>query len=250
MRPTHHRMSRVSTFLGRRNYSTAPSSSVKDDLRALFRETAQPVTVVTTILHSESSSSEKQLPEDHISVSPRYHGATLSSFTSIALDPHPLVAFSLRVPSRLATSLRAALESRHSNPSDFVVNILSAAQESEATIFARSDVYLNPFESAKYTLTSDGLPVLANSLGALSCKLVSAPWPLHHVESLDRSKHIPPSEGDYWDGEGQASELFIAKVTRVERYPPVDWTTSDPQNLSYKPLLYHQRQYTTCGSKQ
>jgi hypothetical protein len=35
-----------------------------------------------------------------------YHGATLSSFSSIALQPEPLVSFSLRLPSRLAGALR------------------------------------------------------------------------------------------------------------------------------------------------
>jgi len=35
-----------------------------------------------------------------------FHGATLSSFTSLTLHPQPLVAFSLRLPSRLADYLR------------------------------------------------------------------------------------------------------------------------------------------------
>ncbi|OCF35521.1 hypothetical protein I316_02573 [Kwoniella heveanensis BCC8398] len=35
-----------------------------------------------------------------------YHGATLTSFTSLTLYPHPLVAFSLRLPSRMADCLR------------------------------------------------------------------------------------------------------------------------------------------------
>jgi len=37
-----------------------------------------------------------------------YHGATLSSFTSLTLHPYPLVAFSVRLPSRLADYLRPA----------------------------------------------------------------------------------------------------------------------------------------------
>ena len=36
----------------------------------------------------------------------RYHGTTLSSFTSLTLHPHPLVAFSVRLPSRMADYLR------------------------------------------------------------------------------------------------------------------------------------------------
>lgn len=36
----------------------------------------------------------------------KYHGATLTSFTSLTLHPRPLVAFSLRLPSRMADCLR------------------------------------------------------------------------------------------------------------------------------------------------
>lgn len=35
-----------------------------------------------------------------------YHGATLTSFASLSLEPYPLVAFSLRLPSKMADYLR------------------------------------------------------------------------------------------------------------------------------------------------
>jgi flavin reductase (DIM6/NTAB) family NADH-FMN oxidoreductase RutF len=46
-----------------------------------------------------------RVPEGSSSRS-RYHGTTLSSFTSLTLHPHPLVAFSVRLPSRMADYLR------------------------------------------------------------------------------------------------------------------------------------------------
>ncbi|EGO20648.1 hypothetical protein SERLADRAFT_477058, partial [Serpula lacrymans var. lacrymans S7.9] len=99
----------------------------RESLRALLRETAQPVAVVTSLLHAESSSREST-----------FHGATLSSFTSIALDPHPLIAFSLRVPSRMATSLNAhdnlTSQLRSKKSSHMVINILSASQSHLAHI--------------------------------------------------------------------------------------------------------------------
>ena len=73
-----------------------------------------------------------------------YHGATLSSFTYIALEPLPLVAFSLSVPSRMTSALGAHVAPSPSllpSPSPslppapparpdahLIINILSAAQ--------------------------------------------------------------------------------------------------------------------------
>ncbi|KAF9078026.1 flavin reductase like domain-containing protein [Rhodocollybia butyracea] len=138
---------------------------LQSKLRSLLRETAQPVAVITSIIHPHSTRST--------SVS-QFHGATLSSFTSISMDPHPLVAFSLRIPSRMGDSLRAKLElpssssfsnapskKLHSNPnpspnsslspksqthSRFIINILSASQAPTAILFSRPDLYPHPFD--------------------------------------------------------------------------------------------------------
>src|SRR5882762_991582 len=107
-----------------RYLNTTQEKVTRERLRSLLRETAQPVAVVTSNLFGTSS--------------PRYHGATLSSFTSIALDPYPIVSFSLRIPSRMATALKSA-ESRLS--SHMVINVLSAAQQSTAVRFSRPDLY-------------------------------------------------------------------------------------------------------------
>jgi len=214
----------------RARHSNAALDTVRSDLRSLLRETAQPVAVVTSLM-----------PQLHTTECPhsKFHGATLSSFSSIAMDPHPLVAFSLRIPSRMATSLKDA----HMDwPTHMVVNILSASQVDAAIRFSRVDLYPHPFSDLPYTLTEEGLPIIDGSLGALSCKLVASSWPLHDLEGLRMG------EGDrqlstVWEGDGVASELFIARVTRVEVVPKPQ-SEDDPRTL---PLLYHRRAYaTTC----
>ncbi|WWD06677.1 hypothetical protein V865_004771 [Kwoniella europaea PYCC6329] len=65
-------------------------------LREVMRNVAQPVAIAVTCVPSTSPLHGKA----------RYHGATLTSFTSLTLYPHPLVAFSLRLPSRMADCLR------------------------------------------------------------------------------------------------------------------------------------------------
>jgi flavin reductase (DIM6/NTAB) family NADH-FMN oxidoreductase RutF len=232
-------------LINKRVYSSQSSCSrVKDDLRALLRETAQPVAVVTALMPSSASNSPSR------SSSPaKYHGATLSSFSSVALDPHPLVIFSLRVPSRMATSLSSIpLTSLRERPSDMVINILSGSQASLATRFARPDLHPRPFDNLPYSLTTDGLPVLDGSLGALSCSLVSASWPLHDLEKLDRASRHIHGKDEPWEGDGVASELFIARVVRVERQPPLSPDGAEiSDNPEHLPLLYHRRKYTTTG---
>ncbi|KAI0642413.1 flavin reductase like domain-containing protein [Trametes meyenii] len=198
--------------------------AIRDDLRALLRDTAQPVAVVTALMDPAIPQATKS--------SSKFHGATLSSFTSISLDPHPLVAFSLRIPSRMATSLTSAHVSTGLY-SHMVINILSEHQASTALRFSRADLYPEPFVSLQHTLTEEGLPILDGSVGAMSCRLVAASWPLHDLESLTSGEKERQSQ---WEGEGVASELFIAEVIRVERVP----TTG-----TVRPLLYHRRGYVT-----
>ncbi|KAK2465501.1 hypothetical protein APHAL10511_002393 [Amanita phalloides] len=169
---------------------------------------------------------------------PTYHGATLSSFTSIAMHPYPLVAFALRVPSRMVTALKAA---RPEQPSHIVVNLLSAEQSPVAVTFSRPDLHPHPFTTVPYALTEDGLPVITGSLGAMSCKLISTALPLHDLEYLKDGLGKGAPE-PVRVGEDAASELFIAQVTRVEK---VD--LAEHPNASKQPLLYHHRRYTTVS---
>ncbi|OCH96348.1 hypothetical protein OBBRIDRAFT_743850 [Obba rivulosa] len=219
--------------LSRASSSNVPlTNDIRSDLRALLRETAQPVAVVTSLMPTQAGTSL----EGHN----RFHGATLSSFSSISMDPHPLVAFSLRIPSRMATALNSA--DADSPLSHLVINILSAAQASIAVRFSRPDLHSQPFASTPYLLTDDGLPVLEGCLGALSCKLVGVSWPLHDLHQLKGSSW--GNEKTSWEGEGAASELFIAQVTKVEQLSTAE---EGRECARTTPLLYYRRSYaTTC----
>ncbi|KAG0703952.1 flavin reductase like domain-containing protein [Suillus ampliporus] len=233
-----------------RNYSSAPSAQsklIKQSLRKLLRETAQPVAVVTstlpdheTVQHSNSSVQEKS----------KFHGATLSSFTSIALDPHPLVAFSLRVPSRMALALNAhAAKPQTEISSHMVINILSAAQPHIARLFSSPDLHPFPFvdSDVQWMPSADGLPVIKGALGALSCAVVGRSLPLSDTRWLR-------SRMDEWEaeveqvegGSGLASELFIARVLRVEDISEPEGQLEN-EELRTLPLLYHRQKYTTVG---
>lgn len=214
-----------STTAKRLQYSNS-APAVHKHLRELLRETAQPVAVVTSLM-----------PKEHLSGShSSFHGATLSSFSSIAMEPHPLVAFSIRIPSRMATSLKTA----HLDvPSHLVINILSANQANVAVHFSRPDLHPHPFTSISHTLTHEGLPIIQGSLGGLSCRLVATSWPLHDLGGLKTGQR---SDDSVWQGDGVASELFIAEVTRVESVGGVE---GDDESLRTLPLLYHRRAYAT-----
>jgi hypothetical protein len=185
-----------------------------------------------------------------------FHGATLSSFTSISMAPHNLVAFSLRVPSRMAASL-ADLSSSPSSSArvHMVVNLLSAPQTHAAVLFSRPDLHPRPFEDPgiEWSLSRDGLPVLHGSLGALSCRVVGAPWPLNDLAALGdelSSSRAKRNTCDDVEAGGVESELFIAQVLRVEDVPPVAGVEArEDDAIRTLPLVYHRRSYTTTADK-
>lgn len=202
-------------------------SSTRDAVRELLRETAQSVAIVTSIMPDTAGSTTSRSPS-------HFHGATLSSFTSVAMDPYPLIAFSLRIPSRMAASLKSLV--RDETAPHMVVNILSSSQPQAAIHFSRPDLYPEPFHSHRYSLTEEGMPVLIGSLGALSCRLLSC-LPLHDLQALG-GKEMCHEEGRTPQEGGMISELFIARVLRVEN-------TGDRSSERTLPLLYHRRQYAT-----
>lgn len=218
-------------------------------MRALLRETAQPVAVVTSFMpmpkeHAPQPTSSSA--QSSSSMTSPFHGATLSSFTSISMAPHHLVAFSLRVPSRMAASL-ADLSSAAQQPSSsahMVINLLAAPQTHAAILFSRPDLHPRPFEDPgiQWSLSRDGLPVLHGCLGALSCRVVGAPWPLNNLTVLG-DKPSSKVEGTR-DGGDIESELFIAEVLRVEDVPQVV-DVGDDDTIRTLPLVYHRRRYTT-----
>ncbi|KAI4527330.1 hypothetical protein K525DRAFT_264272 [Schizophyllum commune Loenen D] len=222
--------------------SAARHGELQARIRGLMRDTAQPVAVVTAIMSSGSSSSSASSAST--SVLPVYHGATLSSFTSIAMDPHPLIAFALRLPSRMSTALKAASKDWDAEGAHMVVNLLSAAQQSLARKFARPDLYHDPFGSTHYRLNADGIPILDGSLGALTCRLVSAAVPLYDRAYLKALGVDEPPEAviPKLQRGGVISELFVAEVLRVEESTALYEGQDDLQSL---PLLYHRQAFTT-----
>jgi hypothetical protein len=137
----------------------------------------------------------------------------------------------------MATSLQNA---DFSKPSHMVINILSACQAATAIRFANARLHPHPFAESRYSLTEEGLPILHDSLGAVSCKLVLPPKPLHDLDAFDLEGG-KRGEKIEWNGPGVASELFIARVTRVEKVPTDD--VSNP--LRTLPLIYHHQGYGT-----
>ncbi|KAJ3777103.1 flavin reductase like domain-containing protein [Lentinula raphanica] len=229
-------LARVSRHIPQRTYTNVANNEMKTRYRSLLRETAQPVVVVTSLLHPTDKSPDS------------FHGATLSSFSSIAMDPYPLVAFSLIIPSRMAASLRRALPE---TPSDMVVNILSAAQANTAVMFSRPDLHPHPFQEVEYTLNSEGIPIIGGSLGAVSCKLTTSPIlldsPVFSGRPVDSNTNGDLEFGKTRDENSHkpsSSELFIARVTNIEELPLDEVDVNDPRTM---PLLYHRRSYATCS---
>ncbi|KAK0440946.1 flavin reductase like domain-containing protein [Desarmillaria tabescens] len=181
-----------------------------------MRRAAQPVAVVTALTRSGYP----------------YHGATLSSFTSIALDPHPLVAFSLRMPSRLAN----AIQNTPPDPSTphLVVNILAEHQPPRAEDFVNAEE--NMWDRIPHTHSEEGIPILSGSLGAVSCRLVTSPIPLHDLEFLESGMQKKLSKAPVL-----SSQLYLAQVLRVEK---VDQEAGSGREVL--PLIYRHRTYTTC----
>ena len=222
------RVTSIWNVFARYNTDSAHERNTRQRLRELLRHTAQPVAVVTSLIRSEGG---RPTPSP-------YHGATLSSFTSMAMDPYPLISFALRTPSRMAFSLKSA---QRDLASHMVINLLSSEQAAVAVKFSRPDIHPEPFNSVPYTLTQEGLPVLEGSLGALSCKLVSFGIPLHDLNFLGEGNLDGEVVCD--PGSTVVSELFIGRVVRVEK---VEMGPANEENPRTLPLLYHRRGYTSC----
>ncbi|EIM86551.1 uncharacterized protein STEHIDRAFT_97207 [Stereum hirsutum FP-91666 SS1] len=243
----------------KRLHSTSPHNIATDlhsRVRILLRDTAQPVAVITSYMPSSSNSSTD-------SPTHPFHGATLSSFASISMSPHPLVAFSLRVPSRMATTLSLLssgdlTQFQHTNPerilpeTHFVANILSASQPRTALLFSRPDLHPRPFDDVQWSSTAEGLPIVHDSLGAMSCRIVAGPWPLHDLDALggrDEKQGEAERATELEVGAGEvSSELFIARVMRVEDVPLTEAKANEAirdDALRTLPLLYHRRRYAS-----
>lgn len=87
-------------------------------------------------------------------------GITANSFSSLSLTP-PLILWSLGVKS---PSLGAFAEGRH-----FAVNILGTQQEELAMQFARPSE--DKFAGVEMRFNAEGIPLLADSLARLECRV-------------------------------------------------------------------------------
>lgn len=244
--------------------------TIRQECLAVLRTIAQPISVLTTLdwertqSRNEDPSTGTNPPNSRVEFdtptnpnskpSDVWHGATLSSFTSIAMYPYPLISFALRTPARMADLLRPLTkEGQKSSTSNasfipkihLVINLLASHQAHLAIHFSRprSSWPSSPPSSIRHTLpadysaTAEGIPVLHNTLGALCCTLVNS-FPLDTTHS--EPTHVSPSSVSS-STPPKTSELFIARVMSV---------LSSHQSPEYfgkelSPLVYHKQQYCT-----
>nr|WSX75112.1 flavin reductase family protein [Streptomyces sp. NBC_00899] len=134
----------------------APSSSARSmpqprpavDGKALREACSAFATGVTVITAATSA-----LPD-------KAEATTVNSFTSVSLDP-PLVLFCLHRESRLGPVLRQS--------GGFAVNFLTHRQQELAWAFSGRDSAR--LGEVPHHRTAEGLPVLADALGHLECRL-------------------------------------------------------------------------------
>lgn len=199
------------------------TESLLPTLRHLLRHTAQPVSVITANLSFPASSIHKH-----------DHGATLSSFSSISFNP-PLVAFSLRLPSRLANAFTSHGDQDKINSSEtayFHVHLLERQQEDLARLFARQQ---QAHQAQAEGDQVDGFPIQAfealrdGALGILECQLAHTV----HLDELDSKKSDIQIKGAPQQQSEVKSCLFIARVLDVKLGAQVKG----------KPLVWHDQQY-------
>jgi flavin reductase (DIM6/NTAB) family NADH-FMN oxidoreductase RutF len=154
-----------------------------------------------------------------------FHGATLTSFASLTLEPHPLVAFSLRLPSRMADLLRPRFEfgirGARCAPIPLTVSLLAGTNQPIADALAKPGIDQAPIFAAPGWDASDP-PALTDAVGALCCEVVHS-VPLRDV-------------GGDTASESAGSELFICKVVDATRGPAKD------------SLVHYQRDYYSVSS--
>ena len=179
----------------------------------------------------------------------------------------PLVSFSLRLPSRLASALHNLSDAPpiclstkpvdgdsatavpptppHPEPRagrPFVVSLLTREHETLATTFsqARSEHENMIQDETQWESDTLGLPLVKGALGGMECEVV---WSLPLKQGMDASTlsqdAVTSAENVAKDGkpEDQGSMLFVARVNRVAR-----------GDESSKALLYEKQGYVTTGS--
>ncbi|KNZ54318.1 uncharacterized protein VP01_297g2 [Puccinia sorghi] len=182
--------------------TAAPSSCAPEPFRQVMRQLSFPVSVLTVQLEDGQP-----------------HGATVSSLSSVALEPHPLISLSLRRPSRLASHL---LRQPRQSFQVFLLNHLPDSIRL-ATIFSqpRNQIPFAAFHSLQQTAFAC---LHCHVLQSIDLSSLNHLTPQHHL-------HLSPSS-DTLSG----STLFIARVLQ---------STFSAGNTQQQPLMYHNRSYTT-----
>jgi len=241
---------------------TSPETSpdeLSDSIKSLMRISAQSVGVITSYTNGPSPSSTSTKEQDRL-----VHGATLSSFTTVSLQP-PIVAFSLRTPSRLADALLSPVKSPTSStstPAHFIINILSSSQASIASSFAKpglkhyyqkdweaptiggqgsnGEAEDHPLEKFDHqpSKIAGGVPFLNKSLGALACSVLKK-------FDLDDFEGLIDIGGNGEGRKSDGSQLFLAKVHAVEGLDGV----GNEEMKCRLPLVYWKQRFCTVGEE-
>ncbi|KAL9938136.1 hypothetical protein V8E36_002759 [Tilletia maclaganii] len=246
-----------------------------------MRQVAQPVAVITAHLPPSSSPSAN---EEHRP--PLVHGATVSSFTTISMNP-PLVAFSLRSPSRLANALQSHPASSSSSNDDpqrkrprkahFLINLLYHHQADIAAAFARPGLHPLIFDPAAARLrtasssstpppsmrggnsedldiaaypsshTLDNVPALRGSMSALACRLA---FKLDlGVAAADHSRRVSGEEEEGPAEDAVVGERSLSSELFVARVCAVEREeASAGQQEERDPLVYCRHKFWTIGN--
>lgn len=218
------------------------TETIRQQCSAVLRTIAQPVSVLTTLNweHEHSEASCTGLESPSTSRSDSWHGTTLSSFTSIAMYPYPLISFSLRTPARMADLLRPLTKNKNSGnivpKAHLAINLLTSHQSHLAIHFSHPRGLWAPTKSSptdiQYTTTPEGIPILSNTLGVLCCTLIKS-IPLDTVHSEFASLYSSTA--------AITSELFIARVVHVLSSP----RSCESPGEELLPLVYHKQRYHT-----
>ncbi|OAV95714.1 hypothetical protein PTTG_04834 [Puccinia triticina 1-1 BBBD Race 1] len=173
-------------------------SSDPEAFRQLMRRLSYPVTVVTVELDGA-----------------QLHGATVSSFSSVALEPQPLVSLALRRPSRLAAHL-------------------DRTPRQPFSVFLLTHHPLAIDLAGLFSRPKDRIPAAAFAsleqacFARLDCRVLTS---LHLSDLTEHSELALPPPRQF------GSTLFIGQVLQST------WSTTNINQQS--PLMYHNRSYTT-----
>jgi 4-hydroxyphenylacetate 3-hydroxylase, reductase component len=165
-------------------------NEIQSGLKQAMRVYPQGVTVVTT---------ESGGPK----------GLTVSSFTSVSLDP-PLVLFSIAKGSAMHDVLR--------NAKSYAINFLADDQKSVSDRFAGRTPAKDRFEGLSFVKGQTGSPVISGARAVIECK----PWKVY--EGGDHSILI---------GEVISSKTLASKRPLV--YYSQQYTTTEPMEYPAPP---------------